>query len=202
MFPSLLVLASAASLWLAPSPAPARSPLPIPAAALAGGEIVQSGTVFTGVSGTQGKRKFTFPITMNGFAPGQGTLRSVQVSLDVRMSGEYTIRPTSKSPNGIVEAHSTTRFVSGLQTQASVQLDFTPIPWVFPVNFPLNILWAKDGENARVFTDTGTLNSFRSSGPISRSIVVDMLSLVSPPGWANPHLSGVLATWEVRYVYE
>lgn len=198
MLQNLLVLASAVSLWLSPAPAPR----PQPAALVAGGEIVQSGTVFTGVSGTQGKRSYVFPITLNGFAPGQGTLTSVEVELVVRMSGEYTIQPSVKPPNGIVEAHSTTRFKSGLSTLTSVQLDFTPIPWVFPVSFPLNILWAKDGQAASVFTNGATFNSFKSSSPITRTITVDMLSLVSPTGWANPHLSGVLATWEVKYVYQ
>ena len=198
MLTNLLVLASAASLWLSPAPPPE----PEPAALVAGGEIVQSGTVFTGVSGSQGKRSYVFPITLNGFAPGQGTLTSVEVELVVRMSGEYTIQPSVKPPNGIVEAHSTTRFKSGLTTLASVQLDFAPIPWVVPVNFPLNILWAKDGTAANVFTSGSTFNSFKSSGTLSRTITVDMLSSVSPPGWANPHLSGVLATWEVKYVYD
>ena len=168
-------------------------------AAAQGGEIVQTGSVFTGV--IQGNRSFEIPIELDGYS-GRAKLLSVEVSIDVRMSGEYTIQPTPVSPNGIVEAHSSTLFTLGKTDLAKVNLAFTPIPWVFPVNFPLNILWIQDGSNSNSFTDKATLRDFKSRRPITMTADIDIDTLVKPTGWADPHLAGVFATWTVKYVFE
>lgn len=212
MLKMLLLLASLGSLAsFAPSSTATRGPAerapsprarvaPEPAAAAAGGTIVQTGTVFTGVF--EGSRSFDLPLTLDGFAPGQGKLQSVEVLLDARMSGEYTILPTPVPPNGTVESHSTTSLVLGSKSLVAVKIDFAPIPWIYPVTFPLNVLWALDGSDAGTFTDKQTLRAFTGNKPVKLNAAIDVSAKVAPAGWASPHVQGVLATWEVRYHFD
>ena len=129
------------------------------------GEIVQTGSIFTGV--IQGNRTFQVPIAVTGYS-GEQELAAVEVRIDVRMSGEYTIQPTPLPPNGIVAAHSTTTLTLGQDVLGNVEIDFAPIPWVFPVAFPLNILWALDGSDLETLTDESSLAAFESNGSTSR----------------------------------
>lgn len=179
-------------------PAAALASLLLLSPATAQNEIVQSGSVFTGV--IEGNASFEFPITLDGYAE-KPKLQAVEVTLVVRMSGEYTILPTPVPPNGIVEAHSTTTFTIDKTALGKASISFTPIPWVFPVTFPLNVLWALDETSNESFTDKSTLRSFTSRRPVTMTANVDISTLVKPKGWADPHVAGVFATWEVRYVY-
>lgn len=160
------------------------------------GQIVQSGQVFTGV--IQGNRTFQFPIDIAGYT-GEQELLAVEVTVDARMSGEYTIQPTAVPPNGIVAAHSTTTLSLGPDALGKIDIDFAPLPWVFPVNFPLNILWALDARDREVVRDAPGLSLFETNGSVSLLATVDITTLVMPKNWANPHLAGVFATWTVRY---
>lgn len=196
MFKSLFLLASLAPLALSPATAPFSPP---PTAA-AGGTLVQTGFVFTGVF--EGSRGFQLPVTLDGFSPSQGKLRSVTVQIDVRMSGEYTIQPTPVPPNGTVESHSTTALVLGSKSLASAHIDFAPIPWIYPVSFPLNVLWALDASDGASFTDKQTLRAFTGNKPVKLTAAIDVTAKVSPKGWASPHLQGVFVTWEVRYDFD
>jgi hypothetical protein len=166
----------------------------------AAGTIVQSGFVFTGVF--EGNRSFDLPVTLDGFAPKQGKLQSVEIELDVRMSGEYTIQPTPVPPNGTVESHSTTALELGGKSLASASIDFAPIPWIYPVNFPLNVLWALDENASGSFSDKQTLRAFTGNKPVRLTAAIDVTAKVVPAGWASPHLQGVIATWPVRYHFD
>ena len=165
----------------------------------AGGQVVQSGLFFTGVVASS--QTFDIPIRIHGFAQEGARLTAIEVQFDVRMSGEYTIQPTMVPPNGIVEAHSVTTLSLGTLELGATSLDFMPLPWMFPVNFPLNILWAQDGSDLRRFTGDDTRRLFRTARPLTMNARIDLDMLVQPKNWAT-HVAGVFGTWRVTYVFE
>ena len=178
-------------------PAVVAALLLLPHAEARAQEVVQSGQIFTGV--IQGNRSFRLPVVLAGYS-GQQPLTAVEVTFDVRMSGEYTMQPTPVPPNGIVAAQSTTALSLGQLALGDTEIDFAPIPWVFPVQFPLNILWALDDSSMTRLTKEAALANFESTDPVLVQADIDISTLVSPAGWADPHLAGVFVTWEVRYL--